>query len=57
MGGKKYEHLIVREPAEVSELPHHENMPDVRYPVIMSKAQVPEADVWAMFLFMTGEEQ
>ncbi len=57
MGGKKYEHFIVREPAEVSELPHHENMPDVRYPVIMSKAQVPEADVWAMFLFMTGEEQ
>ncbi len=52
MSAKKYEHLIVREPKAVSELPHHENMPQVNYPVIMSGAQVPEANVWATLMFM-----
>ncbi|MEW6201479.1 MAG: hypothetical protein AB1546_05865 [bacterium] len=47
----KYEHLIVRRPVAVSSLPHHENMPGVQYPVLMSKSLVAEADVWVGFLF------
>jgi len=51
MSQNKYDHLIVRRPAPVSSLPHHENAPDVQYPVLMSKSLVPEADVWITHLF------
>jgi len=52
MSENKYEYLVVNRPVAVSELPHHENMPMVKYPVLMSNALVPEANVWATFLFM-----
>lgn len=48
----KHEHLIVKRPVPVGSLPHHENTPELNYPVIMSKAQVPEADVWATQIFI-----
>ncbi|MEW5946125.1 MAG: hypothetical protein AB1742_08005 [bacterium] len=54
MTAGKYEHLIVRRPVPVSSLPHHENMPSVQYPVLMSKSLVPEADVWATMLFASS---
>ena len=54
MADKKYEHLIVRKPVPVSELPHHENEPLVQYPVIMAKDIVPEADVWITQFFSPG---
>lgn len=49
---KKYEHLIVRRPINVNELPHHELGQIIPFPVLMGKALVPEANAWALYVFI-----
>ncbi len=47
-----FAHLIVRRPVLVSELPAHDFSQAIPYPVLMSKAQVPEANAWALYLYI-----
>ena len=47
-----YAHLIVRRPVLVNELPAHDLSQVIPYPVLMSKAQVPEAEAWALYLYI-----
>ena len=46
------EHLIVRRPMNVSELPHHDLSQAVPYPVLMCKNLVPEANAWVLYLYI-----
>jgi mannose-6-phosphate isomerase-like protein (cupin superfamily) len=48
----KYEHLIVRRPMNVTELPNHDLSQVIPYPVLMCNELVPEANAWAMYLFI-----
>ncbi len=48
----KYEHLIVRRPMNVNELPSHDLSQVIPYPVLMCKELVPEANAWALYLFI-----
>ena len=50
--GNKYEHLIVRRPMNVSELPAHDLSQVIPYPVLMCKELVPEANAWVLYLFI-----
>jgi len=52
MSEKTNERYIVRKPVPASELPHHEGL--ATFPVLMSSAQVPEADVWVTQLFVSN---
>jgi len=47
-----YAHLIVRRPVLVTELPAHDFSQAIPYPVLMSRAQVPEANAWALYLYI-----
>ncbi len=47
-----FAHLIVRRPVLVSELPAHDFSQAIPYPILMSKAQVPEANAWALYLYI-----
>ncbi len=47
-----YEHLVVRKPMNVTELPHHDFSQVIPYPVLMGKSLVPEANAWALYLFI-----
>jgi len=49
---KKFEHLIVRSPVNVNELPHHDLSHVIPYPVLMGKDLVPEAEAWALYVFV-----
>lgn len=49
---RKFEHLIVRRPMHVSELPAHDLSQAIPYPVLMCKELVPEAKAWALYLFI-----
>jgi len=49
---KKYEHLIVRKPINVNELPDHDFSQVIPYPVLMCNELVPEAKAWALYLFI-----
>ncbi len=49
---KQFEHLIVREPINVNELPDHDLSQVIPYPVLMGKELVPEAKAWALYLFI-----
>lgn len=51
MSGKN-EHLIVRKPMNVSELPHHDLSQAVPYPVLMCRNLVPEANTWVLYLYI-----
>jgi mannose-6-phosphate isomerase-like protein (cupin superfamily) len=53
----KYEHLIVRQPVTVNELPDHDLSQVIPYPILMSKAQVPEANAWALYLYIKDISQ
>lgn len=48
----KYEHLIVRKPITVNELPDHDLSQAIPYPVLMCNELVPEANAWALYLFI-----
>lgn len=48
----RFEHLIVRRPMNVTELPSHDLSQAIPYPVLMCKALVPEANAWALYLFV-----
>jgi hypothetical protein len=50
--GNRYEHLIVRRPMNVSELPAHDLSQVIPYPVLMCKELVPEASAWVLYLFI-----
>ncbi|MGD0277200.1 MAG: hypothetical protein ABSB79_14305 [Syntrophales bacterium] len=52
MNQKKFEHLIVRTPVNVTELPSHELSDAVPYPVLMGKDLVPEAKAWALYMYI-----
>jgi len=47
-----YEHLIVRKPINVNELPDHDFSQVIPYPVLMGKELVPEANAWALYLYI-----
>ncbi len=47
-----YERFIVRKPLNVSELPDHDLSQVIPYPVLMGKELVPEANAWALYLFI-----
>lgn len=49
---KKHEHLIVRKPILVQELPSHEIGDVLPYPVLMCRDLVPEAKAWALYMFI-----
>jgi len=48
----RYEHLIVRRPMNVTELPSHDFSQVIPYPILMCKELVPEAKAWALYLFI-----
>ncbi|HDP24778.1 MAG TPA: hypothetical protein ENN34_04970 [Deltaproteobacteria bacterium] len=48
----KYEHLVVRKPINVNELPDHDFSHVIPYPVLMGKELVKEANAWALYLFI-----
>lgn len=48
----RYEHLIVRRPMNVTELPSHDLSQAIPYPVLMCNELVPEANAWALYLFV-----
>jgi hypothetical protein len=48
----KYEHLIVRKPINVNELPDHDLSQVIQYPVLMGSELVPGANAWALYLFI-----
>ena len=48
----KYEHLIVRKPITVNELPDHDLSQVIPYPVLMCNKLVSEANTWALYLFI-----
>jgi hypothetical protein len=48
----KFEHLIVRRPMNVHELPSHDFSQVIPYPILMCKELVPEANAWALYLFI-----
>lgn len=48
----KFEHLIVRRPMNVHELPAHDLSQVIPYPVLMCKELVPEAHAWALYLYI-----
>ncbi len=48
----RYEHLIVRNPKNVNELPDHDFSQVIPYPVLMGSELVPEAQAWALYLFI-----
>jgi mannose-6-phosphate isomerase-like protein (cupin superfamily) len=48
----RYEHLIVRRPMNVNELPAHDLSQVIPYPVLMCRELVPEANAWALYLFI-----
>jgi len=52
MTAKKFSHLIVRRPVNVSELPDHELGQILPFPVLMGKDLVPEAKAWALYMFI-----
>ena len=47
-----YGHLIVNNPVNVNELPDHDFSQVIPYPVLMGKELVPEANAWALYLFI-----
>ncbi|MBW2559049.1 MAG: hypothetical protein JRD69_09515 [Deltaproteobacteria bacterium] len=49
----KNEHLIVRKPINVNELPDHKLSDVIPFPILMCKDLVPEAQAWALYLFIT----
>ncbi|MGC9324117.1 MAG: hypothetical protein ACP5G0_05130 [Desulfomonilia bacterium] len=49
---KKFEHLIVRRPMNVTELPSHDFSQVIPYPVLMCNELVPEANAWVLYLFI-----
>jgi hypothetical protein len=53
MTPKKFSHLIVRTPVNVSELPDHEVGQVLPFPVLMGRDLVPEAKAWALYLFIS----
>lgn len=48
----EHEHLIVRKPMNVNELPSHDFSQVIPYPVLMCKELVPEANAWVLYLFI-----
>lgn len=48
----RHEHLIVRKPMNVTELPHHDFSQVIPYPVLMGSELVPEAKAWALYLYI-----
>lgn len=52
MSKKKNEHLIVRRPIDVNELPSHELGSVIPFPVLMGKDLVKEAKAWALYMFI-----
>lgn len=52
MSEAKNEHLIVRRPMNVNELPNHELGDVIPFPVLMCKDLVPEAKAWACYMFI-----
>jgi hypothetical protein len=50
--GNRFEHLIVRRPMNVGELPAHDLSQVIPYPVLMCKELVPEANAWVLYLFI-----
>lgn len=52
MAENKHERLIVRRPITVNELPDHELSDVIQYPILMCKDLVPEANAWALYVFI-----
>jgi hypothetical protein len=52
MSKEKHEHLIVRRPMNVNELPDHELGEVIPFPVLMCRDLVPEAKAWACYMFI-----
>jgi len=52
MSKKAHEHLIVRRPMHVTELPDHELGDVIPFPVLMCKDLVPETNLWACYLYV-----
>lgn len=50
----RFEHLIVRKPVNVTELPHHDLGTVVPFPVLMCQELVEEARAWALYTFVNG---
>ncbi|MBT7696290.1 MAG: hypothetical protein HN737_02645 [Desulfobacterales bacterium] len=51
MGNNKYEHLVVKSPVDVGELPDHTRDESIPFRVSMGSALVPEAKAWALYGF------
>jgi len=52
MSNRKYEHLIVRKPINVNELPDHELSDVIPFPVLMCNELVKDAKAWALYMFI-----
>lgn len=57
MSANSYEHLIVRRPVNVTELPDHELGEVIPFPVYMDKHIVPEAKGWACCMYVKDISQ